>query len=262
MKNIKIGVAITVHNLTTERKKISEDCVSRVLRHVPEDTEVVIVDDASTLKSDWWRYHPKDFTLHTFKERQGVARAKNKCVEILLSKGCTDIFLFDDDVWVNNPDIYFQYSYQSLPYLNLYCKGHLDNPKKIKSHFVYKGQKYIEATSFGSSLYYKAAIFDVIGGFNILLGKFGEEHGELEERIYTAGYSPKPSFDFYRPNGNYPITPHPATFHGFSSVKPTEKVALIRSAQKARSIYGGIRCPYKEEEYAEFLKNVQKLYNS
>ena len=69
---------------------------------------------------------------------------------------------------------------------------------------------------------------------------------------------PKVSFDFYRPNKDYPIIIHPDTYNSLaSSLSPQVKKRNIQNAQALCKRYEGIKCPYRESEYPEFLKNVQ-----
>jgi len=258
MNDVKIGIGITTHNNELLRKRISEESFRWVTAKCPINAEVVVIDDASHYRSDWTRLTPNPDKLTTWRwnSNQGVAKSKNKCLEILMDKGCTDIFLFDDDCWIQDARYYYEYCYQDLPHMNLYPIEHINNPNKIKSHFKFKDQIFVEAFPYGSALYFKRDLIEKVGGFNILLGKFGEEHGEFEERIYNHKYTPKPSFDFYRSNKDYPIIIHPNTFHSqASSMRPETKKRSIQEAQANRKIYGGIDCPYRESEYTDFLKN-------
>lgn len=257
MNNIRFGIGITTYNNTDLRHRISCESIKWITAKCPLDSEIVIVDDASRLKTDYTSvdYNGKIKVIRN-ETNLGVAKSKNKCLEYLMNQGCTDIFLFDDDCWIQDAKYYYEYAYQDLPHMNPYPIEHINNPKKIFSKFIYKGQKYIEAFPYGSCLYFQREIIEEIGGFNILLSHFGEEHSEIEERIYKAEYTPKSSFDFYRPNGNYPVIIHPSTFNSqASSMTKMDKIKNIREAQAKRKLYGGLKCPYREADYSDFLSN-------
>lgn len=257
MRDIKIGIGITTYTNTDLRLRIARESIAQILSRVPNGSEVVIVDDHSTYKTDYsnWNFFNNIAQVYN-PENRGVARSKNKCLEVLIDRGCTDLFLFDDDVWFSDAKYYYEYAYAELPHFNPYPKEHIENPKKIKSRFIFENQKYIEAFPYGSCLYFQRELIEKIGGYNILM-HFGEEHRMMEEAIYRLQYTPKGSFDFYRPNNNYPVQIHPNTFHSQASSLPRiEKQKYIKQAQSLLTSFEGLKCPYKESEYEEFLNNV------
>jgi hypothetical protein len=81
-----IGVGITTRNrndvLATTRQRIEAHTLG---------AHIVVVVDASA--------KPVDGANYRFDENVGIARAKNKCLELLDAAGCKHLFLFDDDTY-------------------------------------------------------------------------------------------------------------------------------------------------------------------
>ncbi len=82
---MKIGIGITTHN----RPQVFRHTLRNVLKFAPRGAKVLVVDDAST---DTVRE-----ATYRFDVNAGIARAKNKCLELL--EDCDHIFLFDDDTY-------------------------------------------------------------------------------------------------------------------------------------------------------------------
>ena len=78
--NSKIGIGIT----TRDRNEVFAYTLSRLVEHLPKDCTLAIVDDNSKV--------PVVEADYRFENNVGVARAKNKCLELL--KDCDHIFLF------------------------------------------------------------------------------------------------------------------------------------------------------------------------
>ena len=83
----RIGIGITTHN----RKDVFEKTFEEIKKYAPAGAEIVVVDDASTA--------PVAGATYRFSENVGIARAKNKCMELLYNAGCDHFFLFDDDTY-------------------------------------------------------------------------------------------------------------------------------------------------------------------
>lgn len=78
--------AITTHN----RRDIAEKTIAHIRDHTP-GAVIVIVDDAST--------EPFPGATFRFDQQAGIAKAKNKCLELLMATVVEHLFLFDDDTW-------------------------------------------------------------------------------------------------------------------------------------------------------------------
>lgn len=85
MEIFKIGIGVTVHN----RNEIAAKQIEKIKKYAPDGSVVYIVDDGSRVP-----FQGADFRFST---SQGIAKAKNKCIDFLYKMGCEYFFLFDDD---------------------------------------------------------------------------------------------------------------------------------------------------------------------
>lgn len=171
-----IGIACTVHN----RHETAKVTIDNIRKYAPEGAKIVIVDDASDTP-----YPDADYR---FNKQAGIARAKNKCLELL--EGCDHIFLLDDDCW---PRV----SGWHLPYVNspynhlMYIFGNFSNGRPNGNR---KSKETSDAVIYenpcGCMLYYKRICIDNVGGMDVGYGIWGMEHGDLSTRIFNAGLTP------------------------------------------------------------------------
>lgn len=187
----KIGIGITTHN----RPKVFEKTLLQILKFVPENAEIALIDDCS---NDEYMYnlsvehHAKmpNLSLYRFDLNVGIARAKNKALELLYNAGCEHFFLFDDDTYTLVDNWWQTYVESTEPHL-MYIFQHFANAKGPNDMIeVYRDDK-IAAYSHvrGCMLYYKRVVLDVVGGMDTVFGRWGHEHGDLSNRIYSAGLS-------------------------------------------------------------------------
>lgn len=99
----KIGIGITTHN----RYDVYQNTLEHITKLAPKGAEIVVVDDASDEVVPEATYR---FTINA-----GIARAKNKCLELL--QDCDHIFLFDDDTYPLIEDWHVPYVYNKEPHL-------------------------------------------------------------------------------------------------------------------------------------------------
>src|SRR5699024_8487766 len=166
----RIGVGVTTHN----RPETVVETVKRIWEHTP-DAHVVVVDDASTT--------PIKGADYRFDKNVGIARAKNKCLDLLYSAGCEHIFLFDDDAYPLVDDWYTPYIDSPEPHL----MAVFDKPKGVAKHQVeilYGDEQHIayHATR-GYMVYLTRDVLDTVGGYDPGFGKWGWEHQSWSDRI-------------------------------------------------------------------------------
>jgi glycosyltransferase involved in cell wall biosynthesis len=173
-----IGIGITTHNRYDIFKKTFEE----MKRFAPANAKIVVVDDASD--------KPVPETTYRFSQNAGIARAKNKCFELLYNAGCEHFFLFDDDCYPVVEDWYKPYIESKEPHLNYIFEefSGTNRPVLNDTLLLYKDSA-IKAYSHvrGCMCYYKRICLDVCGGMSPLFGKWGYEHPDLSNRIYNAG---------------------------------------------------------------------------
>src|SRR5690606_19722248 len=79
----RVGVGVTTRN----RNKIVAETVERIRNHLPAGAVLFVVDDASET--------PVEGADYRFEKNVGIARAKNKCLELLMSAGVEHLYLMD-----------------------------------------------------------------------------------------------------------------------------------------------------------------------
>lgn len=180
----RIGIGITTRN----RREMFHKHFAHTKRYSPS-IDIVVVDDASKV--------PLDIADYRFKEQAGIAKAKNKCIRLLLDKGCTDIFLFDDDIHPLNSNWYKPYVESGKNHLCLSfqynSKGH-QYSASVNKEKSEGGISYYTAPN-GCMLYFKKVCFDTVGGFDERFSIWGYEHVQLSHRIHNAGLTESPFMD-------------------------------------------------------------------
>ena len=174
-KKITVGIGITTHN----RNALVAETYAKIAKLSP-DARIVVVDDASTepvvLNAEVYR----------FETNVGIARAKNKCLELL--QDCDHIFLFDDDTYPIANEWWQPYVNSNENHL-MYCfKDWSDGTPVGDDHIVYSDDKHVvHSHARGCMLYIKRKVLDVVGGMDVRFGKAMEEHGDWTNRIHNAG---------------------------------------------------------------------------
>lgn len=184
-----IGVGITTRN----RRDIFTRSLTEWRRHMPPSATLVVVDDASD--------DPCPDATHRFDQQVGVARAKNKALELLMDAGVEHLFLVDDDTWPLVDDWWQPYLASPEPHLMHLFKDvtgrtpgkciHLASPRTIWDD----GTHYAQAAPRGDMLYLHRSVVDRVGGLRPEFGTWGYEHVEFSRRIYDAGLTTWPYAD-------------------------------------------------------------------
>lgn len=167
----KIGIAITTRN----RPEAFLTSVAAHNRYNP-DQNYIVVNDAG---------EPTSYDDYRFKERVGIPRAKNKCLELLMDRGCENMFLFDDDTYPKSKK--WWEPYVNSPYKHLCYTFGLPHWKDETHKYHLLGN--------GCMLYIHRDVVDRIGGFDTAFGLGKFEHTQFSHRAYAAGFSPSPFVD-------------------------------------------------------------------
>lgn len=175
-KQQSIGIGITTHN----RHELAASTLARVLENTP-GAKVVVVDDASQP-----RVRIKGAEVYRFETNVGIARAKNKCLELLAD--CDHIFLFDDDTYPLQPgwtDPYVNSPEHHLMYLfDAWSSGTPVGDDAI----VYLDQQHrAHHHARGCMLYVDRLALDTVGGMDVRFGKAMNEHLDWSMRMHNAG---------------------------------------------------------------------------
>ena len=168
----RVGIAITHRN----REEAFNKTYSNIVKHIPKEAVLVVVDDASDV--------PCELADHRFEDRAGISVAKNKCISLLYDKGCEYFFLFDSDVYPIVDDWHLPYINSPHPHL---CYTFLPHTRIVDGH------KY-HALGNGCMMYIHRSVVEKIGGFDTdLFCKF--EHVQFSHRAHAAGLIPHPFID-------------------------------------------------------------------
>jgi glycosyltransferase involved in cell wall biosynthesis len=169
-----VGIGITTRN----RQKVLNASIDQQVKFLPPGAKLVVVDDASD--------EPVSGAAYRFADNVGIARAKNKCLELL--DDCEHIFLFDDDAYPIADGWWLPYVTSPEPHL-MYQFLDLSGPRKLNDvteiytdaeHFALSGPR-------GVMLYVERWLLDVVGGFDTVYDRFGYEHGDWSNRIHHSG---------------------------------------------------------------------------
>jgi len=172
-KTGSVGVGITTHN----RRETAEESI-RLIRERTSGAKIVVVDDGSDV--------PYPDADHRFPAAVGIARAKNKCLELL--DGCEHIFLFDDDCYPLKEGWERPYIESPEPHLMAVFKD-LSGRRKLKDiSLIYKDSRHKAwSRPRGMMLYVHHSAVEAVGGMDPIFGRWGFEHGDWSNRIYNAG---------------------------------------------------------------------------
>lgn len=170
-----VGVGVTTHNRPVELAAT----LKRIRAVLPQGAKLVVVDDGST--------EPAKDATYRFERNVGIARAKNKCLELLVDEGCDQLFLFDDDCWptskgweqpyIDSPEPHLMYIFKDLVRVKLNDSAEIHRDSKLKAYSHPRG----------CMLYFDGRVLDVIGGFDTRYKRWGYEHVDISNRIFNAG---------------------------------------------------------------------------
>lgn len=169
-----IGIGITTHN----RYDVFSKTFTEINKFLPDWSKLVVVDDASN--------EPVKEATYRFQENVGIARAKNKCLELL--EGCEHVFIFDDDTYPKSVDWWKPYVDNVEPHLMYIFKDFASGRKLGDSVEVFRDDK-IRAYTHprGCMLYLERKAIDAVGGMDVSYRRWGYEHVDYSNRIYNAG---------------------------------------------------------------------------
>lgn len=184
-----IGVGITTRN----RPDILAQALTEWRRHLPANATLIVIDDASKT--------PVPEADYRFNENVGIARAKNKALELLHAAGCEHIFLADDDIWPTTSQWWKPYVESPEPHLMWV----FDKPKgttKSQVEIIYQDSQHTayHATR-GCLLYIQRHVLEAVGGMDPAFGRWGWEHVSWSDRIHSAGWTTWRYADVTNSNG-------------------------------------------------------------
>jgi glycosyltransferase involved in cell wall biosynthesis len=172
---MKIGIGITTRN----RRDTAQKTISEIKKFLPKGSKLVIVDDASD--------EPFKGATFRFPFQAGIAKAKNKCLELL--DDCDHIFLFDDDCYPVKDG-----------WADAYIKSGLNH---ASFNFIWRGDgmKPIEelrnnvlswSSPRGCLMYFTKECLVRCGGMDEGFAIWGYEHPDYSRRVWEMKMNPVP----------------------------------------------------------------------
>lgn len=212
---MKIGIAITER----DRYDIFKKSYDEIKMYLPKGAVLVVVDDASSI--------PVKEATYRFEKNVGIAVAKNKCIELLYNAGCDHLFLFDSDAYPKCDDWWKPYVESPENHLMYIFKDFAGSRPVGDTKIVYQDSKHIAYDHpRGCMLYFSRKAIEQVGGMDEVFKKWGYEHGNLSDRIFTAGLT---SFRYMDIVGSsdliYSVDEH--TLNKYSTTKLLERKKLI-----------------------------------
>ncbi len=175
-KKESIGIGITTHN----RNEVVSRTVDKIKLLTP-DAKIIVVDDASQTPVKLCGTE-----VFRFNNNVGIARAKNKCLEIL--SDCDHIFLFDDDTYPTKAGWYKPYVDSPEHHLMYLFKDWHNGVPVGDDAILYEDNRHtVHSHPRGCMLYVDSVALATIGGMDIRYGKAMNEHLDWSNRIHNAG---------------------------------------------------------------------------
>lgn len=175
-KKQSIGIGVTTHN----RNLLAASTVRKIREFTP-DAKIVVVDDASKQA-----VVIKDTKVFRFDENVGIARAKNKCLELL--SDCDHIFLFDDDTYPIAPEWYVPYIESPEHHLMYLFTSWASGAPVGDDQIIYKDDEHkAHQHARGCMMYVDSVALDTVGGMDVRYGKAMNEHLDWSIRMHNAG---------------------------------------------------------------------------
>lgn len=178
---MKIAICITTRN----RLKTFVKGWNYQFRFAPPDSRIFIVDDASDYRPAYYDL-PENAEGYGFDEQVGIARAKNKCLEMAYNWGADHIFLFDNDCFPIVQDWWKPYVEHKEPHLMYQFK--LPGKPSNDMQELYRDDQTVAYThTRGAMLYVERRVLDIVGGMDTRYGEAMYEHTDWTNRIHNAG---------------------------------------------------------------------------
>lgn len=178
---MKIGIAITHRN----REESFYKTYSHIMKYLPDGAYVVVVDDESEI--------PCPVADYRFNERAGIAKSKNKCIQLLMEQDCEHLFLFDSDAFPIAYDWHLPYILSDYKHLCFTWQQSYQDQKE-KQCWEENGHMFYSLAN-GAMIYVTREVVNTVGGFRPEYGLCGFEHIDFSNRICRAGIQDYPYID-------------------------------------------------------------------
>jgi hypothetical protein len=248
-----IGVAITTHN----RRDTALDTYAKWKSMLPDGAVIVVVDDASA--------EPFPNADYRFNQNVGIAKAKNKCIELLIDKGCNELFLSDDDTYPTSDDwwkAYVESPHPLLSYTFSIVGRNTHNGNKLINNE--NGHKWF-SNPCGCMVYINKIVVDTIGGYDIQYSMYGDEHLDYAIRAKNVGLIPYTYIDVSNPKfycldqiGNYRTSRLDAAAQSYISHKRLSEQKDSKAFIPYQESNNELQEPYILSSYFNYSKDPQR----
>lgn len=181
----RVGIAISTRN----RPELLAEAIGKWREFSPKGTDIIVVDDFSV--------DPYPYASFVSDHQLGIARIKNICIDLLLARGCTDLFLADDDVYPTDSEGIRKYLDSGQNHMSM-SFDHRADGRRISSE-VYVKYKYPDLWTYNSPcgclLYFKRKVVEGGLRYDGNFGLWGMEHKDFSLRVHKAGLTPHPFMD-------------------------------------------------------------------
>jgi GT2 family glycosyltransferase len=248
-----IGIAITTHN----RRDTALETVAKWKAMLPDGAQLIVVDDASN--------DPYPDADHRFNVNVGIAKAKNKCIELLIDKGCDQLFLADDDCYPTWPDWWKAYIESPHPLLS-YTFSIVGKRIHNGNHLIKKDadHKYY-SNPCGCMMYINKIVVDAIGGYDVQYALYGDEHLDYAYRAKNAGLIPHPFMDVMNPlfycldeAGSYRTSRLDVAAQSYLSHRRLNQQKNLNAFMPYQEVKNKLQKPYVLSSYFNYANDPQR----
>jgi len=168
-----IGVGITTRN----RVDVLEDTMKKFNEYYDDSVQYLVVDDNSDDPDENRKWAELVGDYHYNEKRLGVAKSKNKCIELL---DVDHLFLFDDDCIPIREEWWKPWVEAGIHHMVYACQPNIKIKYMTSNLVFWEG-------GFGCCLYLSRKCIETVGGFDPRFTMWGFEHAELTSRIGRSG---------------------------------------------------------------------------
>lgn len=265
----RLGVGI----ITCNRPQFFEKCLKSVLFCAAHD-DLVIVNDGTPYGEALYKLAP-DAKVIQHEKNTGVGISKNDAIQYLYDKGCDDIFLIEDDIFITDPAVFTAYIVTSkltgIEHLMFGYHGPANKvsgvPRpRLKVMYTEGYGLALNQHCVGAFCYYTRKVIEQVGLNDVnLVNAF--EHVEHTYRIWKEAKLTTPFWWFADMYDSYNYLNEQACSEVSSVIRPRSD--WQSNIQNAASYYtrkhgfGPVQTPdHTQEQIVEFLKERKEHNNT
>lgn len=173
---LKVGLAI----LTCNRPEYFKQCIAAIEQNKRDIDYVVVVNDGQAYPDGTYPAWINDIIQHSL--NKGVAAAKNEALRKLMENDCNCLFLIEDDILIQDPDVFKEYARVAKTTGICHFNFALHGPANLNDKGEPKPRNIVEYDSQTSVCLYPHCV----GAFSFYLRGTIKEVGYFDERFRNA----------------------------------------------------------------------------